>query len=286
VASKSTAKAESAGRKKEPAAPPAPRSPLAELGMGAAWLVGLSAVNQVVASVFATNPLATVVVQAVIVDLAIGRAGIRWDPAADSDTSIEARNAVRGVALGAGIALLVTAISLGASAALGWAKLTAHAPGASLGLGLLRAVALGVRDALLYAGLPVYFVGRARGVPRAAAVIFGALAGGAAMTLQSAATPANIALAVAVTGLSAALWLHRGSGWASVGATAGWAFFSGVVFRGALFDVAWKKGSLAPGLSAHGAPAWIAAAGFAAVAARELVRATRSAGAGGASGAS
>lgn len=250
--------------------------------MGAAWLVGLSAVNQVVASFFQTNLLAIVVVQAVIVDLAVGRAGIRWDPAAADDTSIEMRNAVRGIALGLGLALAVTALTLGASVALGWAKVTTRAPDASLGLGLLRSSAIGVRDALLYAGLPVYFVGRARGVPGVAAVCFGALAGGAVMALQSAATPANVALAVAVTGVAAALWLRRGSGWAAIGVMSGWAFFAGVMFRGALFNVAWSKGSLAPGLSAHGAPAWIAAALFASAAARELLGAAGARGAGGA----
>jgi hypothetical protein len=247
-------------------APPSPRAPLAELGIGAAWLVGLSAVNQIIAILFRANVIAPVVAQAVVVDLALGRAGIRWDPAANDDTSIEARNAARGIALGAGLALAAAALTVGAGAALGWAKVGAHAPGASLFLGLVRAAGIGVRDALLYIGLPLHFVGRARVVPRRAAALFGALAGGAALALQPTATPANVALAAAVTALAAALWLEAGAGWRALGVAVGWAFFAGSVFRGALIDVEWQRGTLAAGLSADGAPTWIAAALFAAAA--------------------
>src|SRR5262249_25039221 len=138
-------------------APPPPRSPLAELGTGAAWLVGISAVNQIIAFLFRTNTLAPVVAQAVVVDLAVGRAGVRWDPSANDDTSIEARNAARGCGLGVGLAFAASALTLGAGVALGWAKVGAHAPSISLGLALVRAIGVGVRDALLYVGLPIHF---------------------------------------------------------------------------------------------------------------------------------
>lgn len=242
---------------------PSPRAPLAILGTGAAWLVGLSAANQIVAILFASNLLAVVVIQAVVVDLAIGKAGVRWDPAASDKGSDEVKNAARGIAAGAGVALAVAALVTGAGAALGWAKLALHGPTMSLGFVLVRAIAIGVRDSLLLVGLPHAFVKRAGGVPAWSAAAFSALAGGAAIGLQTAATPSNVALAIALTGAAGALWLRAGSGWAAAGLLGGWVLFAGAVLRGALVDVDWLRGSLAPGLIADGAPAWIAAALFA-----------------------
>lgn len=284
------------------------RSPLAELGMGAAWLVGLAAVSQIVALLFRSNPLAAVVVQAVVVDLAVGHAGVRWDPASDNVPAVKAgaakasapkvegaakaegadgaaavnaepvaalpQNAPRGIGIGLAVAVAVAAVVLGVSVALGWAKVTLHAGGISMVFAALRSVAIGVRDALLYAGLPLFFVGRARGFPKVAAVVFGALAAGAALSLQSAATPSNVALAIAVSAATAAFWLRDGAGWSAVGVAAGWAFVTGVVLRGGLVDVDWKRGSLAPGLVADGAPAWLAAALMLAAAAA-ILRAPR-----------
>jgi hypothetical protein len=234
--------------------------------MGAAWLVGLSAATQIVAGLFASNVLATAVVQALIVDLALGRAGVRWDPAADGKAGPDYRVAARRAAIGAGAALAVTVIVSAVGAALGWAKITAQASAASLGFGLLRAIAIGVRDALMYAGLPLYFAGRAKGTPRLAAVVFGALAAGATLALQPEASPANIALAVAAAAAVAAFWAHDGTGWAAGGVAAGFPFFAGVAARGGLIDVDWEKGMFAPGLRASGAPAWIGAAAFFAMA--------------------
>ena len=92
-------------RKVVKAAEAAVRAPLVELGTGAAWLVGLGAVNQIVMIALQSNPLATLVVQAVVVDLAVGKAGVRWDPGADGETGAEVRSAARGLGVGAGIAL-------------------------------------------------------------------------------------------------------------------------------------------------------------------------------------
>lgn len=247
-----------------------PRAPLAELGIGAAWLVGLAAVNQIVGLTFATNPMAALVVQAVVVDLAVGKAGVKWDPREGDKAANETRDALRGIGAGAGIALAITGAAVGASAALGWANVTAHAPNTTLALGVVRAAAVGVRDTLLYAGLPLYFVGRAGG-PKGAAVLFGALAAGAALCLHPAASPANVALAAAVLLAGAALWARDGMGWKAAGMVGGWALFAGAMFRGGLFDVDWKKGALAPGFAADGAPAWVAVGLFVAVAAAVLL---------------
>ena len=181
----------------------------------------------------------------------------------------------------------VLAAVLVPSAALGWATFTAHGPTTSLALGGMRAIAIGVRDAQLLAGLPIYFVGRAMrasprwrasdeaprtpfaragGVPMAAAVVFATLLGGAAIALMPAATPANVALAASVTGATAALWNRDGAGWGAVGLLGGWTFLAGALFRGGLVDVVWRRGALAPGVVADGAPAWIASALFLAVA--------------------
>lgn len=248
------------------------RAPLVELGTGAAWLLGLAAVGQMVAVLFRSNPLAIVVLQAVVIDLALGRAGVRWDPLADEDTGSDYRVAARRIAVGAGAALGVAAVVTGLGVATGWAKVSVHGPTTSLGLGLIRAIAIGVRDGLLYAGLPLYFIGRAR-APRMAGVVFGALAAGATLALQPAATPANVALAIAVAAAAAAFWAHEGAGWTAAGVAGGFPFMAGVVLRGGLVDVDWKKGAFAPGLSGDGAPAWMGAAGFAALAAWVVWRA-------------
>ena len=283
-----------------PAAPPAKRGPLVELGIGAAWIIGLGAACQMAAVALHSNPLAVIMVQAVAVDLAVGRAGLKWDPEANDNTATERRNAMRGIGIGAGVGLAVIALVLGVSAALGWAAFSAHGPTTSLALGGMRSIAIGVRDAQLFAGLPVYFVGRAllasaRGgatkapgasaaeeragsVSRVSAVVFSALLGGAALALMPAATPANVALAMSVTGATAALWSRDGAGWAAVGLLGGWTFLAGAVFRGGLVDVAWSKGALAPGVVADGAPAWIASALFVAVAIAALRVARKSAG--------
>lgn len=248
------------------------RGPLVELGTGAAWIIGLGAACQMAAVALHSNPLAILMVQAVVVDLAVGRAGLKWDPAANDNTSVERQNALRGIGIGAGAALAVVACVLGVSAALGWAAFTVHGPTTSLGLGAMRSIAIGVRDSQLLAGLPLYFVARAtsgdrgRGAPKLSAPVFSMLLGGAAIALMPAATPANVTLAAAVTGATAALWYRDGAGWAAVGLAGGWAFLAGAVFRGGLVDVAWKKGALAPGVVADGAPAWIASALFLAIA--------------------
>lgn len=242
-----------------------PRSPLAEIGTGAAWLIGLSLVGQIVAVLFRANPLAIVVLQAVIYDLALGRVGVRWDPSTKEDEETSYGPALGRIAKGAGAALAVTAVVVALSTALGWAKVSFHGPTASLGIGLLRSIAIGVRDALMYTGLPIYFLGRAR-APKIVAIVFGALAAGAVLSLQPAATPAAIALAISASGAAAVLWAKDGVGWASAGLLGGFPFFAGVVFRGGLLDVDWRSGALVHGLTADGAPAWLGAAGFLVVA--------------------
>ncbi|MBK8253243.1 MAG: hypothetical protein IPK82_11330 [Polyangiaceae bacterium] len=256
------------------------RSPLAELGTGAAWLVGLSAVAQMIALLFQSNPLAIVVLQAVVIDLALGRAGVRWDPEADASemerqkaakradgasspaSKTDTARAVRGVAIGMGAAAGVIAAVMLASTAFGWARVSVHIPGTSLAIGLLRAIAVAVRDGLLYAGLPITFVARAKGTPAAVAVVFGAAAAGSVLVLEPAASPANVTLTAAVIAAAAALWHRERNGWMSAGLLFGWSFFAGTVMRGALMDVDWKSGSLTPGVTGAGAPAWIATVAF------------------------
>src|SRR5262249_24765506 len=53
-----------------------PGGPLVEIALGVAWLVGLSAALRVLD--LALGPLPKVIVGALVVDLAAGRAGVRW----------------------------------------------------------------------------------------------------------------------------------------------------------------------------------------------------------------
>ncbi|MFO0592982.1 MAG: hypothetical protein U0441_35905 [Polyangiaceae bacterium] len=257
-----------AAPKKKPAeraAQEAPRAPLAELGIGAAWIVGIGAACQIAAVLLHSNPLAVVMVQAVLVDLAAGRAGLRWDPAANDNTSTEGRDALRGVGVGAGASLAVIAVVLLANVALGGVKIDVHTPTLSLALGALRAIAIAARDTQLYAGLPLFFAARA-GVRRPPVVVFAGLMAGSAIAFMPGATPANVVLAASVMAAAAALWSRDDAGWSAAGLVGGYTFIAGTALRGGLADVAWKKGALSPGLVADGLPAWLASALFVAVA--------------------
>ena len=242
-----------------------PRAPLAELGIGAAWIVGIGAACQIAAVLLHSNPLAVVMVQAVLVDLAAGRAGLRWDPAANDNTNAEGKNALRGVGVGAAASLAVIAVVLVANLALGAAQIAVHSPTMSFALGALRAIAIAARDTQLYAGLPLFFVARA-GVRRRPAVIFAGLMAASAIAFLPGATPANVVLAASVMSAAAALWARDDAGWSAAGLVGGYTFIAGTALRGGVADVTWKKGSLAPGLVADGAPAWLASALFAAIA--------------------
>src|SRR5262249_36765595 len=126
-----------------------------------------------------------------------------------------------------------------------------------LAFAVARAVALAVRDELLFRGIPLTAAARA-GVPAPVARAFAALVGGASIVMIPGVSAAAVALAVAPGGRFAARWGRERGGVA--GAHAAWTVLVGSVIHGGILDVEWTTGELAWGVGATGAPAWVAAA--------------------------
>jgi hypothetical protein len=246
---------------------------LRELGLGAAWMVGVAAGVEIVQAMIGQNPLASAVLAAVVVELAANRAGVRWDDEAPRDSaslddaarSASRRRSLRRLGAGLLAGTAVTVFAVAAVSATGRATIELGRPGTSLIFSVVRAGAIGVRDELLLRGLPLYFAAKG-GVRGPAAIAFAALAGGATIALVPDVTPEAVALALASGWLYAVLWRRYRSAWAAIGAHAAFAFLAGPGLRGAILDVTFAAGSLADGPKASGAPTWLAALGCAALA--------------------
>ncbi|WP_437588014.1 CPBP family glutamic-type intramembrane protease [Sorangium sp. So ce1000] len=246
-----------------------PQRRLIELALGAAWLVGLAAALQIVAVLLSSSPLAAALAGAVVADVVAARAGVLWiDPLEREDPGRRAR-AARRVGLGAALGALAVLLTLGISAALGWATVEAGAPSVSFGFALARAIALAVRDELLLTGIPFAAAARAGLSPRPA-LVFSALAHGAALGLAPGASVSSFALATALGALAAALFLRCRGMLAAVAVHASFTALAGAGLRGALLDATWASGTLAVGTQASGRPAWLGAAVLAILAALAL----------------
>ena len=233
-------------------------SPAVELGLGAAWLVGVAAGLQILDRL----PLASIgvaILGAVVADLAATRAGVRWDP--DEAAPDRVSRAARRAGFGVLAALATAAIVMVPCFALGWVHGTGEGfrPSFAVLIALARAAAIGVRDEVLYRGIPLLAASRA-GVHPLAARTFAALAGGAAIALMPGAGPAAVALAVGSGFLTASLWQREGGAWGAIGARAAWILLFGSLLHGGLFDVDWHVGEIAIGNTSKGPPAWLAAA--------------------------
>jgi hypothetical protein len=241
--------------------PAPPRGRLAELGIGAAWLVGLGAALQIADAALGRSPVPAAVAGAVIADVVAGFAGVRWTTEADGRPSkgeTDTVLALKRAGFGAGAAAAAVTVTLVAAAIFGWIRVEAGSPSASLALALIRSTALGVRDEIFLRGIVLVTAARA-GVHPLVAAGFAALAGGAAIALTPEAGPSSIALAVGSGLLFAALWQKQRGAWAAVGAHAIWIFFVSAGLRGGLLDVTWTQGSLAAGARSYGGPAWLSA---------------------------
>jgi hypothetical protein len=254
--------------KDEGSEPQAPRARLVELGIGAAWLVGLAAAMQIVEQILGPANLGGVILSALAVDIAARRAGVRWDspdrglaPGKPDEATLDAPpSAIRRVAVGAAVAVLAGGLALAVAAGFRWCHLDAPAQlSPALAFALARAAAVSVRDELLFRGIPLAAASRA-GVPAPVARAFAALVSGAALALVPGVTAGALALAIASGWLFAALWHADRGAWAAIGAHAAWALLLGSVLHGGLFDAEWTTGELALGASAGGPPAWVAAA--------------------------
>lgn len=242
----------------EDASPKAP-TPLVELSLGIAWLLGIAAALLIIERLMPAASLAAAILGALIVDAGATRAGVRWSTADEGETRFDWRRAVKRVALGAGVAFALGGVVLAFAVARGW--LHGHeGPRLSSAVlfAILRAAAVATRDELLFRGIPLVAADRA-GVPAPIARIFAALTGGAAIALVPGVTVAAVALAIASGFLTATLWQHERGGFTAVGARAAWLLLFGSLLHGGLFDIDWNVGSLAIGNTSWGPPAWLAA---------------------------
>lgn len=236
-----------------------PRSPLVELARGAAWLVGLAAVLQLVTRALGASPLAAVLAGAVIADIGSARAGVRWDDPDGQGPANDPRRVALRLGTGAGLAAIAVALTVALALALGWAGVAATGtPAVAFLLVLLRSAAFAFREELLLTGIAFAAAARA-GVPSRYALAFAALAHGAAVTLAPGSSPAAVTLAVALGALTARLWQRRGP-LAAIAAAATFHVLAGAGLRGDLLDITWRAGSLTTGARASGEVAWLAAA--------------------------
>lgn len=251
-------------KKKKKKSPEKPASPLIELALGAAWLVGLSAALLLVDAAIGKSLLGVAVAGAVIVEIAAGYAGVRWDQGPERSVGPVLRRIGAGLALAAAVAGVGVLVSLAA----GWAHPGLGRPSWSLALAVVRAGSLGVRDELLFRGIPLAACARAgiRGTP---ARLFAALAGAAPLVLVPETSIAALVLAVALGWLFASLWEHERSGYAAAAASGGYLLVTRALLHGELFDLDWTRGVISAGPRASGPPAFVVAA--AAVAAAFLL---------------
>jgi membrane protease YdiL (CAAX protease family) len=237
-------------------------SRLAELGIGAGWLIGTAAALRALDTLLGQNPLAAALLGAILADLAAGRAGVRWDETTPKDGLRPpgyARAAAKRLGLGALVASGVLAVTVVVGVALGRAEVQRGVPTLGLAIAAGRGGAVAVREELLYRGLVLHAADRAR-LARWIGPIFSGLASASALLLEPGTSLPALALAAAAGWMFAILWQRAGGAWAAIGAHAAWSLVLGAVLRGAVLDVTWRLDVLVQGPRATGAAAWIAAA--------------------------
>jgi hypothetical protein len=227
-----------------------------ELGIGAGWLMGLSAALALVDGFLSGAPLARAVLGGLVASVAGGRAGVVWDPADPEGESLV--RSARGLALGAATAATACLATVVAAELGGIAVVKMGHPSWTVGLALLAAVGGAVRDEVVLRAIPLHYAERA-GLPTRAAVAFAAVASPATIALSAGASAVSLSLALAQGLLSARLFERTKSLWTAVGANVAFTLLAGPLLGGGLFDVIFQRGELVRGPTASGAPAVLAA---------------------------
>lgn len=233
---------------------PEPRNtPSKELARGVAWLVGTALAARFVETLIGQSPLGAALAGAIVVDLALTRAGVTWDDA--NNRSQVASRAWRGFYLGAGISTAVVAISILPSLIVGGATIGLGSPSLTLFFGTLRGAAESVREELLYRGLPLLVAERA-GIARPWTIAFCVVAGVSPHLFDFVSFEALLQSA-ALGGLWTMLWVRTKGAWAPMFAHASWFVLAGIGLRGGILDVFWTSGMLAENGRTRGLPAII-----------------------------
>jgi uncharacterized protein len=228
-------------------------TPLGEIARGVAWLVGTAIAVRLVETLIGRSPLGAALAGAVVVDLAMTRAGVRWDddePRAKSSKSKVWRN----IGIGVAIACVLVFVPLALGVIVGAASVRPGTVSSTLLFGLLRSGADGVRAELLYRGLPLLVAARTN-IREPLAIGYAAVAGTTPLLLMEHLPWEALLVALARGTLFAMLWVRTNSAWASVSAHAAWIFLAGVGMRGALVEASWTSGLLAENARIRGLPA-------------------------------
>lgn len=233
--------------------PESRNTPLKEIARGVAWLVGTALAIRLVETLIGQSPLGAALAGAIVVDLAMTRAGVKWDDS-DDRTQVASR-AWRGFYVGAGTASALVTISILPSLIVGGATIGLGSPSSTLFFGLLRGAAEGVRQELLYRGLPLLVAARA-GIALPWAIGYSVLAGVSPQLLNPVSLESLLQTA-ALGGLSAMLWVRTRAAWAPMFAHGTFFLLAGIGLRGAIFDVSWTSGMLAENGRTRGLPAVI-----------------------------
>lgn len=231
-------------------------SPTRHVVRGVAWLVGTAIAVRLAEMVVGRSPLGAALAGAVIVDLAMTRAGVRWDEHEGLSPNRSWSFVSKRIGIGVAAASVLVVLPLVVSLIVGAATISAGTPSTSLIFGLLRGVAVGVRDELLYRGLPLLVAARA-GVRESWGVGYAALVGAAPLVLAEGSSWEAVAVAVGQGALFAMLWVRTNTAWTPVAAHAAWVMLAGVGLRGGFVEVSWASGMLADGARTRGLPAII-----------------------------
>ncbi len=232
---------------------PVAATPLGEIARGVGWLVGTAAAVRLVETLIGRSPLGAALAGAVIVDLAMTRAGVRWD-SRDQRASKKSTQ-WRELGIGAGVACALVAGPVLVSVVIGGATVAVGNISSVLVFGLLRGVANGVRDEFLYRGLPLLVAQRV-GIRPFWAIGYAGLLGVAPLLFAERLSWEALMVFACQGVLLAMLWIRTNAAWASVSAHAVWFFLAGAGLRGSVLDVSWTNGMLAESTSIRGLPAF------------------------------
>jgi len=231
---------------------PVQATPLREVARGVVWLVGTAAAVRFVETLIGRSPLGAALAGAVIVDLAMTRAGVRWD---NREQRQSTRSRIgRDIAVGAVVACVLVAVPLLLCLVAGSASVAMGSISSVLVFGLLRGAAVAVRDEILYRGLPLLVAKRA-GIRQFWAIGYAGVLGTAPLLLADRFCPEALVAVTLQGALSAMLWAQTNAAWASISAHAVWFYLAGAGLRGSVLDVAWTSGRLAENSGICGIPA-------------------------------
>jgi hypothetical protein len=216
---------------------PAPRA----VAHTIAWGLVVYGAVQLVASQLARNATGAAAIEAVLAEFGAGRLGIAWsnpDEPVPTGAGI-AKRALRGAAVGLGVAVAVIAFTvLTRAAVLG----SSRGSIAQVIVGVILVALYAVRDELLLRGLVLRaFQGTA---PVAVLLLLSGLSGAASRWgMSPTCTPIEAASAGALAVVFAALWLVDRGAWLAWGAHVAYGVVTGPLTRGGLLDLRARPGA-------------------------------------------